>query len=204
MTKTQLSLIATVALWSSLAASAAIFNLDPDSFSNGTDLTHALPEVTLLTAVSSDNQTVVPSWYISAVGDSYASTGNNVFGYLSFHSLWDGRRLRMDFTSPISEVSIDFISSFNDAGELHVFDSNWRELGTGILTPALAAHQVQTMTLSSTDADIAHAVAYSHGTGFGRLDNLRFTTVIPEPSPGLLGAVGFISLILVSRMRERG
>ena len=104
-------------VFAALTASAGTFILDPDSYASGTDLTHAIPQVTLLTAVSSDNQTVVPSWFISAVADNYVSTGNNVFGYLGFHSLWDARRLRMDFTQPVPTVAIDFRSF--DAGGIH-------------------------------------------------------------------------------------
>ena len=189
------------ALFTALSASANVIVLDPDSYANQTDLTHAIPQVSLLTAVSSDNQTVVPSWYISAVTDSYASTGSNVFGYLNFHSLWDARRLRMDFSAPVSSVSIDFISTGSDAGELHIFDSSWHELGAGFITPALAAHQVQTMSLTSPTANIAHAVAYSQGTGFGRLDNLQFA--VPEPACSILGIIGALA-IGTARIARRG
>ena len=195
------SLIVIAVLAASLSASAATYILDPDSYANGADLTHAIPQVTLLTAITSDNQTVVPSWYISAVSDAYTSTGSNAFGYLNFHSLWDGRRLRMDFSDRVSSVSIDFISSSNDAGELHVFDSNWNEIGTGFTTGSLAAHQVQTMTLSSGTADIMHAVAWSQGTGFGRLDNLQFT-MIPEPGCASLSAASFGILLLRRRLKK--
>jgi len=198
-----LRLTAAAAVLFSLTASADTFTLEPDNYANQADLTHAIPQVTLLLAISSDNQTVVPSWDISANNDSYASTGGRVFGYLGvFPSLWDGRRLRMDFASPVSSVSIDFISSFNDSGELHIFDSNWHELGTGLLTPTLAAHQVETMNLSSLSGDIAHAVAYSHSSGFGRLDNLQFTALVPEPPVTVLGAV-FAASFVLARGRRR-
>jgi hypothetical protein len=193
-------LIVSALLTISFKVLADTIHLDPDSYASGTDLTHPIPQVTLLTAISADNQTVMPSWYISAVSDSYASTGSNVFGYLNFHSMWDGRRLRMDFASPVSAVSIDFISSANDAGELHIFDSGWHELGAGFSTPTLAAHQVATMTLSSPVGDIAHAVAYSQGTGFGRLDNLQFMMPVPEPAPAILGAgAGAVIFLLHGR-----
>ena len=192
-----LNLVAAAA--ASVTASAATFTLDPDNYASGADLTHALPQVTLLTAITSDNQTVMPSWNITAISDTFPSTGSNVFGYLTFHSLWDARRLRMDFSAGVSAVSIDFISSFNDAGELHVFDSSWNELGTGFTTGPLAAHQIQAMTLTSGTASIMHAVAYSQGTGFGRLDNLQFT-MVPEPGWATFGAGTVVALVL----RRRG
>jgi hypothetical protein len=194
-------LIVIAVLAASLSASAATFTLDPDNYANGADLTHAIPQVTLLTAITSDNQTVVPSWYISAVNDAYTSTGSNAFGYLNFHSLWDGRRLRMDFSDHVSSVSIDFISFSNDAGELHIFDSNWNEIGTGFTTGILPGHQVQTMTLTSGAADIMHAVAYSQGTGFGRLDDLQFT-MIPEPGCSALAAAALATLAFWRRRNE--
>lgn len=201
MTDTISRLTLVLPLLVSFSSVAATFTLEPDNYANGADLTHALPQVTLQLATSSDNQSVVPSWYISAVTDSYASTGSNVFGYLgAFPSLWDGRRLRMDFTSPVSEVSIDFISTSNDAGELDIFDSNWQSLGS-FTTPALAAHQVETMTFTSGTLNIAHAVAYSQGTGFGRLDELQFSTVVPEPSSLLLGPLFGAALVLLRKTR---
>jgi hypothetical protein len=191
----------TAAVVASLRATAAVFTLDPDSYASGTDLTHAIPQVTFLTAISSDNQTVVPSWYISAVSDAHTSTGTNVFGYLSFPSLWDARRLRMDFSDRVSAVSIDFISNSNDSGELDVFDSSWNQVGSFVTGP-LAAFQVRTMTLTSGAANIMHAVAYSQGTGFGRLDNLQFM-MVPEPGwAALWGAVAAGLLVRCGRGRR--
>ena len=204
MTNTTACWISTTLLITSLSASADTFRLDPDNYTSGTDLTHVMPQVTLSLAVSGDNQWVIDSWYISAQSDSFASTGNNVFGYLgSYTSLWDGRRLRMDFSSKISSVSIDFIGSTgNDAGELHIFDSNWHELGSAFVTPALAPHQVETMSLSSSTADIAHAVAYTQGGWFGRLANLQFTTAVPEPTPALFGATIVACLLRMRKSRK--
>ena len=196
-------LFVSVIAFASLNLNAATFSLDPDSYANGADLTHAIPEVTLLLATSADNQTVIPSWYISAHTDSYSSTGGKVFGYLgAFASLWDGRRMRMDFASPVASVSIDFTSSFNDSGELHIFDSAWNELTPAFYTPSLAAHVSQTMTLSSAAENIAHAVAYTTSTGFGRLDNLRFSTTVPEPTSGALCGAAVISALLLHKNKK--
>src|SRR4029077_18325718 len=82
-----------VLLLAALPALGAII-VEPDNYAAGTDLTHAIPQVSLWTAISADNQQTIPSWYISAVSDGYASTGHNVFGYLAFPSLWDARRMR--------------------------------------------------------------------------------------------------------------
>jgi hypothetical protein len=59
------------------------------------------------------------------------------------------------------------------------------------------------MTLTREAGDIAHAVAYSSGTGFGRLDQLQFNmTVIPEPTTTVLGVVFAVAFVWVRSRRQ--
>jgi len=85
----------------------------------------------------------------------------------------DSNRLRIDFTTPVSSVSIDAISDDSlDIGRLEIYSAANVLLGT-ILTPNLGTGQFATMTATRPSADIAYAIASGHNGQFLLLDNLR-------------------------------
>ena len=116
-----------------------------------------------------------------AAGNHYlASTGSRAF-FNFISPTWSfaewtqtSRRLRMDFATPISTLSLDAIanSSF-DYGRLEVFDSNDNLLGR-YTTDFLISETMETMTLSRAEGDISYAIAGSHMGSTILLDNLRF------------------------------
>lgn len=134
---------------------------------------------------------VVPGVTLSAIGSGVAnnsvtsrvgtttSTGNRVFGHFRSGNLvsteWTpvSRRLRIDLADPATTLSIDAVGiDGNDFGRLEVYDAagNLLERYT---TRALAAGQVETMTLRRDTAEIAYAIANAHNISAIRLDNLR-------------------------------
>jgi hypothetical protein len=191
---TRSKLIALAVLSSVLVARncpAAIYIIEPDHYANGSVLNHLYPEVDLITA-GSDNLPIPPvSFDVTASYDGFgfASTGTNVFGHAGVPFWNTNRRLRMDFNTPVSLLSIDFIGGdlfTNDVAQLDVFDSSGVLLASYVSSPR-APDSVETLWVSRLAGDIAWAVAYA-GPGNGnfiRLDNLQFTTV-PEPSAATL------------------
>lgn len=180
---------------------AAIYVIEPDNYTNGSVLSHIFPEVNLTTA-GSDNLPIPPvSFDVTASYDGFgfASTGTNVFGHAGVQFWNTDRRLRMDFTVPVSLLAIDFIGGdlfTNDVAQLDVFNSSGILLASYVSSPR-PPDSVESLSVSREAGDIAWAVAYA-GPGNGnfiRLDNLQFTTV-PEPSMAgltfLAGALGFI------------
>lgn len=188
-------------VWVARNSPAAIYIIEPDNYANGTVLNHVFPAVNLTTA-GSDNLPIPPiSFDVTASYDGFgfASTGTNVFGHAGVQFWNTNRRLRMDFTTPVSLLSIDFIGGdlfTNDVAQLDAYNSSGILLASYISSPR-ASDSVETLTISRLAGDISWAVAYS-GPGNGdfiRLDNLQFTTV-PEPSTTMLllliGTVGLV------------
>jgi hypothetical protein len=86
----------------------------------------------------------------------------------------------LDFTDPVSTVSIDAVAnSDGDYGRLEIYNSN-DELLARYTTQALLNGAKETMTLSRGEMDIAYAIARSHGKEADGsengilLDNLEF------------------------------
>ncbi|MCB9941386.1 MAG: hypothetical protein H6823_24400 [Planctomycetaceae bacterium] len=125
--------------------------------------------------------------YARSVGQS--STGSQAFSACSFtasggacsiyQTEWTSstRQLRIDFTSPVTTLSIDAVSNNPvDYGRLEIYDANDNLLAR-YTTDAIASGQFETMTLSRPTADIAYALAGGHADTGVRLDNLRFGPV---------------------------
>jgi hypothetical protein len=151
--------------------------IEPDLFPSSTSLLNSvIPEVTLSGVGSgvSDNS-------VFSLVRIQASTGGRVFA--SFSQACGGtcpdwtdasRRLRMDFTTPVTTVSVDAIArNLNDLGRLEIYDTNDNLLAR-YTTNKLAAGQFETMTLSRPTADIAYALAGAHDNRTILLDNLQF------------------------------
>jgi len=132
-------------------------------------------------------------------GQGLAPTGDSVFGSANVAFSNDQRRLAMEFTIPVSSVSIDFAGGSllgTEIGQLGIYDAGGGLLETYLTAPR-GAGEPETMTLTRPASDIARAIAYiAEGNGtFGRLDRLTF---LPEPAGlGLLAA----GAVLILRRR---
>ena len=144
--------------------------LEPDDFANGQDLSKGNNEVDL-TEVDANNNFIGTN--ITAGGTGFASTGQLAF-FSSVTTWRDTNRLRMQFSVPVTSVSIDAISDDSlDIGQMQIFDADDNLLGNYV-TGNLAQFEVETMTLSSA-TPIAYAVAWGQGGQFLFLDNLRYS-----------------------------
>ena len=167
-------------------AGAQTYIIEPDDYPDGTVLDHILPAVHL-TSAGADNLPIPPvPFEVTAVGDllDFATTGINVFACANVPFWNSDQRLRMDFASPVSSVTIDFAGGqyfTNETGRLDGYNAAGQLVVSYVTAPQAAGH-VETMTLSREATDIAWAVAYvppNLGV-FGRLDNLRFG-IVPRP-----------------------
>lgn len=180
-----------------LSCSTMALIIEPDNYPDETELTHISPAVTL-SVTTSDNQTV-PIWPVTADVDSmgYAPTGSMVFSHVHIPFWNTDRRLRMDFSAPVSSVSLmaggtDFFD-YACWGWLEVYDSQFNLLDT-VHTAPLWEHQTATLQVDRPTTDIAYAIAYTTGDNpFGRLDQLEFS--IPEPATLSLLMIGLAAAL---------
>jgi hypothetical protein len=170
--------------------------VEPDNFADKSVLTNAVAGVTLYTA-GADNA-VEPFNVTSDVRSGLASTGTEVFGNADVPFWWTQYRLRMQFSVPVTSVSIDAVGgSFfaHEVGRLEVYDTH-DNLLAAYRTANLGYQQVETMTESRPAGDIAYAIAYAvpgpEGSGpFTSLDHLVFTPV-PEAGTLVVGVIGVV------------
>jgi len=186
------------------AVTAQLVTIEPDDFANATVLNHTFPQISLVTA-GTDNVPFPFDVTASNDGFGYTSTGTRVFGHAGI-PFWNSfRRMRMDFASPTSFLSIDFIGGWsftNDIGRLDAFDQNGVLLASYTTAP-LAAGSVETGSLTRPAGDIAWAVAYmpADGGDFGRLDHLQFL-VVPEPTCFAVSLLGLASMWQIATRRK--
>ena len=152
--------------------------IEPDDFGEGAVLRNVHPGVTLTVV----DPTGEDNFAVTANDDNfdYTSTGVNVFGHSNVNFFNETRKLKMTFTSPIEQLSIDFGGGNSigaEVGLLEIYDSGDVLLDT-YTTQALAGGVFETMSFSRGTPDIAYAIAYTNDD-FGRLDNLMFSG--PEP-----------------------
>jgi hypothetical protein len=186
-------------------ASPIVIRLEPDDYPDRTVLDHIIPQLSLDTVLS-DNR---PAFTVTANTDGfgYASTGVKVFGHANVPFWNNDRRMKMTFTGLTDGLSIDFIGgtfASLDTGRLEIYGSAGTLLDAYVTQPR-GPGQVETMTLVRSQPDIAYAIAYCpQGQGtFGRLDNLRFDTPVPEPgSLAMLLALGGAGLVGLWRRRR--
>ena len=145
--------------------------IEPDDFAAGTVLDTIDPDITLSAQGTGLNSSTVTS---ETSGNS--STGTRLFGNdgTTTVDFWQEgtREFRADFDTPVSTVSLDFISDdSSDIGEINAFDVNGTLLAN-YTTAVLGTGQVETMTIFRAQRDIAFIVAYASGGDAGFLDNL--------------------------------
>ena len=205
-----LGLLVAIDLVCCAPGTAQLITIEPDNYATGTVLDHIVPEVHLTTA-GANNQPIPPVPFpvtSQPTPPGYPSTGVNVFAQAGVNFFWDAVRLRMDFNGLVQSISLDSIGSgFNlapERGHLDVYNSE-NILIDSYTTGVLGAGQVQTMSLSHADPDMAWAVAWSEGQTFGRLDHLVFSTPVPVPEPAmaLLFGAGVVGIFLFGARRAK-
>jgi hypothetical protein len=180
---------------------AVVVTIDPDDFSNGTDISNAFPGVTL-SAVGS--MAGLNGIVYSRTAPAHASTGTNVFGNSlsgtdSDGNLWNecwkrnNVRLRADFDNLANYVTIDIISNDigTDCGALEVYDSDdnllsWAEIHK--LEPGI----VFTAEINRSSFDIAYIIATGIEGDTVALDKLAY---VPEPATALLLCLGSLAFL---------
>ncbi|MCW5553467.1 MAG: hypothetical protein KIS67_15075 [Verrucomicrobiae bacterium] len=186
LSRTPLFFLSLLAWGLAFGARAQTYIIEPDDYPDGTVLDHILPAVHL-TSAGADNLPIPPvPFEVTAVGDllDLAPTGTNVFACANVPFWNSNQRLRIEFASPVSSVTIDFAGGSyftNETGRLDGYSAAGQLVGSYVTAPRAAGHK-ETMTISSETTDIAWAIAYvppDLGV-FGRLDNLRFG-VVPRP-----------------------
>ncbi len=150
--------------------------LEPDDYSEGQEINHAVTGMTLsaLGYGTADER-------VGAVTASTAATGQRVLAYVragtfrSWGTEWnaDSRKLRIDFDTPVAMVSLDAISPGYEAyGRLDAYDAD-NHLLARYTTGRLTGHAVETMALVRATPDIAYVIAGATKDTAVRLDNLQ-------------------------------
>ncbi len=172
-----------VSLLLPFAVTAEIVTVDPDAYTDNTDISNAVEGVTLS---SIDRDSAGP---VFSRTDGHSSTGTQTFGNngtggIVPELLWfegegyDGTNsiLRVDFDLLIDFVSIDIINQDSfDQGILRAFDSNNTEIDSDIAT---VSGTPATLSISVDHANIAYiTVAGSSVQDSVHLDNLQFNKI---------------------------
>lgn len=200
------------------SVATAIFTADPDSFSEGTDISTLFPGVTLssrgdgwnmpsgdkpigrIIAIDPSTQPVHNSPFDASTGDLAFGSKDKMYPHLFREETYQVH-FRADFAGPVSFVSLDFIGTddtggggMGDPGVLLAYDSGGTQLGWDS-TDILWKSEVETLSLSYSN--IAYIIAYGAENHTIGLDNLQW---IPAPGAILLGSLG---VGLVGWLRRR-
>jgi hypothetical protein len=190
-------------------AGAQLIVVEPDNYADFSVVNDVVPQVHLFTAGTNNLPHPPQGFDVTARTSTFPflpPTGTNVFAHASVPFWNTDRRLRMDFAGPVSSVSIDFqggTSLTQEVGRLEVYDAGGTLL-EAYSTARLEGGQIETMTINRPSADIQWAVAYADESGFpfGRLDFLRFSTPVPEPSTWVLVSAGLGVLFFALKRRK--
>ncbi len=152
------------------------FEIEPDDFVEGDELTEVSEYVTLYTTTA-DNE-IVELFVVTANEDKdHAATGEMVFGHANIPFFNNDRRLRVQFVGTGTEVTLVFINgeAFDSStARLEAYDAD-DKLIDEYVTDAILPGQSEAMTVSG---NMKYAIAYlADGDGsFGRFDLLTFNT----------------------------
>ncbi|MCP4174495.1 MAG: S8 family serine peptidase, partial [Fuerstiella sp.] len=161
--------------------------VEPDDYAAGT-LLNTVDQNVSLTGVG----TGVTSGDVTSTTATYTSTGTRNFGSAWNGGLWDTSpaSLRADFSFPVNEVSIDFISDdSSDFGHLRAFDANGTQLAEYV-TGNLGTGAVESMVITRGTAEISYVLASGQNGQFGWLDNLEYSVAGQGDSSPIQVTVG--------------
>ena len=167
---------------------AGFITVDPDSFSEGDNISNAFPFVTLSAVgggfgsgpdIFAVNPSIQTEPFNASTGTLVFGTDSSVFPHL-FREL-GFLHMRVDFDSPVPSVSLDYIgNNSSDQGELLAFNSSNVMIGSGTTT-VLTLNEVGTILLDVGANDIAYVLAggVSSSSSIG-IDHLQY--LMPAPS----------------------
>ena len=166
--------------------------VEPDDFPDQQDIGEATPGVRLA-AVG----TGVQSSAVRVADFGTASSGSKVFIHQRLGSIWSAdwnsvnRQLRIDFDSPVTQVSLDAVAPANDTaiGRLDAYDAQGHILAR-YTTSSLSDGASETMTVQRAAGDIAYVIAGAKRGTTVRLDRL----VVGPESTATTDAQGAFSL----------
>jgi glutamine cyclotransferase len=146
--------------------------IDPDNYSSGTDLTNAVPGVTL--NVSTTGIGPDPQYKVRAGNDPFGSATQLFLG--ESQAAWNANfKFRAEFTNPVSKVTIDILASGTAApavGRLEAYNAQGQLIAT-YDTPNLSGVNIPaSLMITSAASDIKFVLAYSQ-LGQIRLERLR-------------------------------
>jgi hypothetical protein len=149
--------------------------VEPNDYLEGAVLNTVIPQATLQ-AIGGDTF----NGQVLAKSSSRFPTAQRVFynNRLSTGAVdetWSAvRKLRVDFSAPVSTVSLRALSSGGGSiGRLEAYNAAG-ELLARYTTSTLAANKTELMTVANSSGNIAYVVAYGHMTSDVLLDSLTF------------------------------
>lgn len=163
------------------------FSITPDDFADGTDMTEIEPHVVLSVADTDNTPFDLFQVTVTEDGQNYAPSGTMVFAHENIPFFNDVRRLRMDFQDHAREITISFAGGTGaggtEIGRLEAYDDDGNLLDEYVTEPKLAG-EVEVMTITRDEADIAYVIGYvADGEGsFGRFDDLSYTVDVAVTS----------------------
>jgi len=211
-------LFLTISIFISVSSMATIVYIEPDSFSDGTNIETAYTGVTLSVEGRSDAEVLAVDGYDVFNSRNIATTGSFVFGNTPVPSsvptgkVWDQATfglIRADFSVATDFVQIDLIYDDDDVGGLWAYDSfgnlidsitaqgDGRGVSSSYCPPFCDTST--TVSISRQTNDIAYILAGGVNAEALFLDNMQYNaiSVVPVPAAawlfgsGLIGLVGF-------------
>ena len=151
-------------------------SIEPDDYESGNRINNVEPAVTLSgigSGVADDTVAAFVSNNTSTGDRLFASFSSSCGGYCVDWTT-ESRQLRMDFTNPVSTLSLDAIgSSPSGIARLEAFGAD-NQLIARYTTRELSSGQIEKMTINQSTANIKYAIARSHNNTVIRFDNLQF------------------------------
>ena len=150
----------------------AAATVEPDDYIAGATLTNAVPGITL--TIQGDSNAV------TAQQSPYSSTGTQTFGDGSNWYWSSSASLRADFATPVSSVSIDLVSYDNEynQGFLKAYDASGNLLQDVEATAPYSGFY--TMTVSSSNNNIAYVLAGAQTGEYIMLDHLAVSRMADD------------------------